>query len=296
MNLAEPLQMALPTEARIEPVGPARAPALMSVEAFRALLELQPQLKRVRLEGAGEPLAHPRLFEMIGYAASRGIEVTTSSSLLTISDARIEECVKSGLRRLDVVPACADPADFDYLRAGARLQRALLNVRRLAAARPALGATLPEIRVVLMVTRSSLPRLAELVRSVAAHGADALALRHLWHDAVAARRFVEAESLLAETPDFSEAQAVAAGLNIALSLPDARLAGSCDRPWRALHLGASGEALPCAMAKTAQRLSFGSTRREGVVRIWNSDAFREFRERVGTETPPALCRQCTRQL
>jgi radical SAM protein with 4Fe4S-binding SPASM domain len=159
-----------------------------------------------------------------------------------------------------------------------------------------MGTARPEIRVVLMVTRSSLPRLAELVRSVAAHGADALALRHLWHDAVAARRFVEAESLLGETPDFSEAQAVAAELGLALSLPQARLGGPCDRPWRALHLGASGEVLPCAMAKTAQRLSFGSARREGVVKIWNGDAFREFRERVGTDAAPALCRQCTRQL
>ena len=74
MNLSEQsIQIALPRSAQMEPVGPAKAPALISFEAFRELLDEQPDLRELQLQGAGEPLAHPRFFDMVSYAARRGI-------------------------------------------------------------------------------------------------------------------------------------------------------------------------------------------------------------------------------
>ena len=287
MNLSSEVELELPRCAHIEPVGPAKAPALMSFEAFCALVEAQPALKSIELQGAGEPLAHPRLFDMIAYAVSRGIDVTTSSTLLTISNARIEQCVASGLSRIDVDPGAAHPSDCDYLRAGSKLRRALKNVRRLALAR---AGGRPQIRVVLMLLRSQLAELPELIRLAREHGADAVVLRHLWHDACPARRFVQAESLLNEKPDLRAAEEAARALGIALEAPQA---GRCERPWRRLHVGAWGEALPCPQARTAQRRTLGSVRGESVVRVWNNEAYREFRERLASDDPPELCRGCS---
>jgi radical SAM protein with 4Fe4S-binding SPASM domain len=301
MNLAEQPELALPKCAQLEPVGPAKAPALMSFEAFCVLLAEQPGLKELELQGAGEPLAHPRFFDMVAYAAARGVEVVSTTSLLTISEARIEECVASGLRRIDVAPGAADPSDCDYLRPGSKLRRALRNAQRLAEAKKRHAAKHPEIRIVLMLLRRNLGELAELVRLAAGQGADSVVFQHLWHDVVAPRRFVEAESLLKEDPnklDFGEARALADELGIVLSLPRARRADGrgfparCDRPWRGIHVGASGEALPCAMLKTPQRLNLGNMRRDGVVRVWNGDAYREFRERLASDDPPDICRGC----
>lgn len=287
MNLSEQVELALPGAAHIEPVGPAKAPALLSVEAFRALLDQQPGLKSLELQGAGEPLAHPRLFDMIGNAVSRGIDVTTRTRLLTLGDERIEECIASGLRRIDVAPGAAHPSDCDYLRPGSKLRRALNNVRRLAAAR---RNAFPEIRVVLMLLKSNREHLPELIRLARAHGADAIALEHLWHDQCPARRFVEAQSLLEEKPVLEHARALAAQLGMRLDLPQAR---RCERPWRRIHIGAWGEALPCPQARTAQRRTLGNARRDGIVRVWNNDAYREFRERLASDTPPQLCRTCS---
>ena len=301
MNLAEQIEPVLPKNAQLEPVGPAKAPALMSFEAFCALLAEQPGLRALELQGAGEPLAHPRFFDMVAYAAARGIEVTTTTTLLTISDARIEECVASGLRRIDVAPGASDPSDCDYLRPGSKLRRALRNVQRMREAKQRHAAEHPEIRIVLMLLRRDLNELRELVRLAAEHGADALVFQHLWHDVSATRRFVEAESLLKEDPsklDFAEAQALADDLGIPLSLPEAHRADAgaarvrCDRPWRGIYVGASGEALPCARLKTPQRLNLGNMRRDGVVRVWNGHAYREFRERLASSDPPDICRGC----
>jgi MoaA/NifB/PqqE/SkfB family radical SAM enzyme len=286
MDLSEQAELALPPRAQLEPVGPAKAPALMGFRAFRLFLAEQPGLKEVELAGAGEALAHPRLFDMVSYAAARGIAVSTTTSFLTISDARIAACVASGLRRLDVVPGAAHPSDCDYLRPGSKLRRALRNVRRLANARQ----RHPEIRIVLMLLRNNLPQLPELARLAKEHGADALVLRHLWHDVCPARRFVEAQSLLGVTVDLTELQRSAAELGIALELPRVR---RCERPWRSVHIGASGEALPCPMARTEQRPTVGNVRRDGVVRVWNGAAYRDFRERLAAGAPPELCRRCS---
>lgn len=286
MNLSDPMHLRLPRSAQMEPVGPAKAPALMSLEAFRALLAEQPELRELQLQGAGEPLAHPRFFDMVSYAAHRGIEVSTTTSLAAISDARIEECVASGLKRLDINVGAAHPSDCDYLRPGSKLRRALRNARRVVLKRR----SLPEIRVVLFLTRSNLQQLPELIRLARNHGADAVMLQHLWHDVCPARRFVEAESLLMQPFSFEAAQAAATELGIVLELPHI---GRCERPWRAIHVGAFGEALPCPKAKTAQRLNLGNMRRDGVVRVWNNDAYREFREQLASASPPDLCRHCS---
>ena len=285
MDLSQRIEVPLPRSAQIEPVGPAKVPALLSFDAFSALLAEHPGLKELHLQGAGEPLAHPRFFDMVALAAARGIAVSTTTSLLTISDARIAACVGSGLRRIDVAPGAQHPSDCDYLRPGSKLRRALRNVGRLAAARSAS----PELRLVLMLTRSKFARLPEVVRLAKAHGADAIAFQHLWHDVCPARRFVEAESLLKEKIERRELEAAARELGVRLELPRA---ARCERPWRSLHVGASGEALPCPAANTAQRLNLGNMRREGIVRVWNNDAYREFRERLASDNPPQLCRSC----
>jgi radical SAM protein with 4Fe4S-binding SPASM domain len=285
MDLSERIEVPLPPSAHVEPVGPAKIPALLSFDAFCALLAEHPGLSELQLQGAGEPLAHPRFFDMVAHAAARGIAVSTSTSLLTISDARLARCVASGLRRIDVALGARHPSDCDYLRPGSKLRRALRNVQRLAAAR----SVHPELRLVLMLLRSQQPLLPDLVRLAKVHGADAIVLQHLWHDVCPARRFVEAESLLKEKVDFSELEEVAQGLGVRLKLPHA---ARCQRPWRTLHVGASGEALPCQAANTAQRLNLGNMRRDGVVRVWNNDAYREFREQLVSDNPPQLCRSC----
>ena len=140
MSPAEALEPPLPGFAQIEPVGrsPLRygqAPALIGFDAFTRTLDQFPGLRRLQLQGVGEPLLHPRFFDMASYAAARGIEVSTNSGLPAMSARRAEQCVASGLRRMNVFLDAAHAAgyDFGYRRALANLQR-LADAKRRAAA------------------------------------------------------------------------------------------------------------------------------------------------------------------
>src|SRR6185437_16417552 len=89
--------MDLPTYIQLEPVGqcnlkcqmcaiqfradgtPHGPPAFMAWDLFVRILDDLPMLTELHLQGLGEPMMHPRFFDMVAYAAARGIVVSTNS-------------------------------------------------------------------------------------------------------------------------------------------------------------------------------------------------------------------------
>src|SRR5439155_190590 len=76
------------------PYGP---PAFMDFDTFTRLLDQFPELEELQLQGLGEPMMHPRFFDMVAYAVARGIKVGTNTNLTLLNARRAEQCVTSGL-------------------------------------------------------------------------------------------------------------------------------------------------------------------------------------------------------
>jgi MoaA/NifB/PqqE/SkfB family radical SAM enzyme len=319
----------LPQFVQIEPVGQCnlkcrmcpvvlrdeKPPAFMSVEAFRRLIDQFLGMEELHLQGLGEPLLHPRFFEMVRYAAARGIRVSTNTNLTALSPRRAEELVQSGLACVHVSLDAADAAAYEYIRVGARFPKVLRNLRWVMEAKARLGASQPEVRLVAVAMRRNLEQLAELVRLAHREGVAWLSVQHLAHDFSESslpakyrpmRDFVDAETLLNEDPArvqrwFGEARAVAGALGVTLRLPnpaprprakDVRGRARCDWPWRGAYIAYSGEAMPCCMVATPDRVNFGSMTRDGVAPVWNGDAYRAFREQLDSDAPPEICKGC----
>jgi MoaA/NifB/PqqE/SkfB family radical SAM enzyme len=319
----------LPEFVQIEPVGQCnlrcrmcpvvyrdeKPPAFMSFEAFCRVLDGFGALKELHLQGLGEPLLHPRFFDMVRYAAARGIAVSTNTNLTALSQRRAEECVTSGLARIHVSLDAAEAEAYEYIRVGARFGRVLRNLGWLTAAKRRLQSRAPRIALVAVAMRRNLEQLPALVRLARDHDVLSVSVQHLAHDFSESslpvryrpmREFVEAETLLNEEPArvqrwFDEARAAAAELGMTLRLPNvspqprpASVKGRsrCDWPWRGAYIAYSGEAMPCCMVATPDRKNFGSMSRDGVVQVWNNAAYRQFRERLDSDHPPDICRGC----
>ena len=105
--------MNLPTYVQIEPVGqcnlrcemcpiqfrkdgpPYGGLAFMNWDTFTSLIDGFPDLKHLHLQGLGEPMMHPRFFDMVHYATDHGIRVTTNTNLTLLNPERTERLVKS---------------------------------------------------------------------------------------------------------------------------------------------------------------------------------------------------------
>jgi MoaA/NifB/PqqE/SkfB family radical SAM enzyme len=281
--------------------------AFMPFEIFCGLIEQFPEFSELHLQGMGEPFLHPRFLDMVRFAAARGIEVSTNTNLTALSERRAEECVASGLRHLYVSLDAADPAAYEYIRVGSRFGRVARNLERLVQAKRRLGRADPHITLVAVAMRRNLAELPGLVRLAHRYGVDEMKVQHLAHDFKEdtlpekyrpMRQFVDEESLLGEDPArvarwFTEARRTADELHVTLRLPSVeRRPRGCDWPWRGAYVAYSGQAMPCCMIATPDRLNFGDMAKEGVARVWSNEAYRRFREKLASDDPPGICKGC----
>jgi radical SAM protein with 4Fe4S-binding SPASM domain len=92
--------------------------------------------------------------------------------------------------------------------------------------------------------------------------------------------------------------ALRAGINLRLSpLANAngkpRAAPRCDWPWRGAYVSYRGEAMPCCMVGTPDRVNFGNMLDEGVGHVWRGEAYQRFRTQLAADEPSPICRSCS---
>ena len=294
------------------PFGP---PAFMGFEDFRRLLDGFRGTEELHLQGLGEPMMHPRFFDMVRLAADRGLTVSTNSNLTLLTPARAEACVRSGLRLLCVSVDGARPETYEWIRTGARFETIVKNLELLAAARHRIGGGLPRLRLVLVVMRRNLDELPEIVDRASAWGVDEVSVQHLCHDfgeeTLPAhyrdmREFVDEQTLMNEDPRrvaavFAAARERAMKKGIPLRLPRIRPRvhppgtpgpKRCDWPWRGAYVSYDGRAMPCCMVSTPDRINFGDMLRDEPETVWNNRAYAAFRDRLASDDPPDICKSC----
>jgi radical SAM protein with 4Fe4S-binding SPASM domain len=294
--------------------GPPHGPlAFMPFADFTRIVDEFHGLDHLHLQGLGEPMMHPLFFDMVDYAAGKGIRITTNSNITLLNRERAERCAASGLDTLFVSIDAATPEMYERIRVRARFERVVGNLEGLLAARA--GRATPHLRLVTVVMRQNLHELPALVRLAAAWSMDGMSVQHLCHDFGEAslparyqpmRQFVDAETLLGEDPArvayyFDAARIAAADVGLELRLPRTQPRQHppgtpgrqrCDWPWTGAYLSYEGYAMPCCMVATPDRIHFGNVAEQGAAVVWNSDAYRAFRQRLDSDDPPDVCRSC----
>lgn len=324
--------MRLPAFVQIEPVGqcnlscqmcpvrlrrdgPPGGVAFMEPGSFRRLVDQFSGLRELHLQGLGEPMMHPRLFEMIAYAAAKGVRVSVNSNLTLLGARRAALCVSSGLAELSISVDSADPATYEQIRVGSRFARVEENVRLLMQARRDAASKLPDVRLVAVLMRQTLDGLPDLVRLARRWSIERLFVQHLCHDFAESslpneyqpmRAFVDDQSVLGDDlahieAVFDETRRVARQLQVEVRLPHPRPrehppgtpgAARCDWPWKRAYISYQGLAMPCCIVATPDRINFGNMAAAGVDEVWNSEPYQAFRSRLASDNPPEICRTC----
>ncbi|HEX8996147.1 MAG TPA: radical SAM protein [Ktedonobacterales bacterium] len=323
----------LPTYAQLEPVGqcnlrcqmcsiqfradgpPYGPPAFMPFERFTRIIDTLSGIEQLHLQGLGEPMMHPRFFEMVAYATAKGIRVSTNSNATLLNERRAERCVTSGLDSLHVSLDGATAATYERIRVRAHFDRVTANVERLLATRERMGATSPRLRLVMVAMRQNLDELPDLVRLAHRWQVEEMFVQRLCHDFGESslperyrpmRAFVEEQTLLREDEDrvsaiFTEARTLAQRLGVELRLPRPQPRvyppgtpgrQRCDWPWSGAYISYNGYAMPCCMVSTPDRINFGTLAEQDFDAIWHGAEYEAFRERLASDEPPEVCRSC----
>ncbi len=296
-----------------------RREGALDVEIFRALIEENPQLKRVTLQGLGEPLLAPDLVTMVELASARGIEMGFNTNGMLLTERRAEQLVRAGLGWLHVSLDGARADTYEAIRGRADFDRVGRNVRQLVEVRRRLGAERPRLSLVLVAMRRNLAQIPEVVRLAAEWGVGRLWVQNLSHsfsdtdpsgDYRGIRAFAEEEALW-NSDDleharwvFAAARREAGRLAVELRLPRLQArAGTrkaepgqpaCDWPWRSAYVTHEGLVQPCCMVMGSDRVRLGDLKQRRFSEIWSSEAYAEFRRGLtGEAAPHPVCAGCS---
>jgi MoaA/NifB/PqqE/SkfB family radical SAM enzyme len=293
--------------------GPPHGPlAFLGFDDFKRLVEGFGDIDELQLQGLGEPTMHPRFFDMVSWASARGIRVSTNSNLTLWSERRARQCVESGLDALHVSLDAATPELYERIRCGAHFSKVIRNLRRVMEARRDAASPL-HVRIVTVLMRQNLHELPSIVRLASDEGVADVFVQYLCHDFEEhslpesyrpMRDFIHAQALdevprhvLAQA--FARARVVADQCDVSLRLPPlerraAAFEGSrCDWPWRGAYVSYRGDAMPCCMVGTPDRINFGNMLDDGVENIWAGDSYQRFRDGLARGQPAAICRSCS---
>ncbi len=321
--------VALPRFIQIEPVGecnfrcrmcpiqfrrdgrPNGPPAFMEFDLFTRIVDEFPDLGEIQLQGLGEPLMHPRFFDMVRYAIARRINVSVNTNLSFITPKTAATCVLSGLTRLHASLDGATKNTYERIRLRGNYEKSIRNLRRLLAERIARKSRTPYVEIVAVAMRENVEELAQLVAQAAEFGVDAVSVQHLCHDFGEAslpahyrpmREFVDQQTLLHEDPErveqaFSAARRAAESHGMKLRLPKLderppRDPRGCGWPSTGAYFSYRGDIMPCCMISTPDRLNFGNVRDEPFAHTWNGPRYQRFRAQLASGQPPEICQSC----
>lgn len=328
------LPVPLPRYLQIEPVGqcnlrcqmcaipyrqdgpPYGPPAFMDFDLFTRLIDQYDGLETLHLQGLGEPMMHPRFFDMVSYARERGIFVSTNTNMTLLNEKRAALCVSCGLDEIHISVDGARPETYERIRLRGSYEKVVRNIRLLQQAKEAAESLKPRMKLVMVIMRQNLEELPELVRQAAGWSMEEIFVQHLSHDFgesnlpeqyLPMREFVDEQTLLEENLEkveryFGEARSIAAELGIRLRLPQTRLRlhppgtpgpKRCSWPWTGGYISYQGYVMPCCMVSTPDRINFGSSAEVPVEQVWNSTGFQAFRGQLSSDTPPEVCAACS---
>jgi MoaA/NifB/PqqE/SkfB family radical SAM enzyme len=281
----------------------------LPLDLYRRLLDEVPGLRRLTLQGLGEPLLSPYLLDMVRLAKARGIEVGFNSNATLLTRRRADELVAAGLDWLHVSLDGARAGTYEAIRDGADFDRVVANLAGLVEAKRAAGGDKPWIRVVFVAMRRNIGELPELVDLMGTVGVQEVRVQNLSHDFGDTgdgeyreiREYTAAEALWATGSDraatmaaFDAARSRAGAHDLLLRLPrlDGEPGPGCTWPWDGAYVTSAGIVQPCCMVMGDDRVALGDLSGASFPDIWTGPAYRDFRARLAGDDPPDVCRGC----
>ncbi len=265
----------------------------MSFDLFRRIIDGNPRLYRLHLQGNGEPFLHRQLLDFVRYARGRGIRVSVISNGTLVTDELAAGIMQSGLNELQFSVDSLDPAVYAAIRVGANLGRVIENVQRTVRARDAAGSPI-ELSLTVVIQRGNLDRVAEFVSFAAEQRIPKVSFQYLEpkHGEKYEPGFLAAHSPFDDPAQLAarvrEVKEQAGRRGIVCDFVSERERG-CLWPWDGLYITWDGQVNPCCLIFDHV---VGDASREDIRGIWNNDRMREFRRRLGSRDVPDQCRGC----
>ena len=236
-------------------------------EEFASIIDQAAEggVRSIKLNYLGEPLLHKSIYWQISYAKEKGIVdviMNTNASALTKNNSR--RLLEAGLDGLFVSMDAINPRDYEKQRVGSSLGKVIDNLYEFIKLRNEIR---PSCRTRINMVMYEDPRWMEQYK----------AFKVMWDglvDAIGYGWYAEhSDSAAGDYPEVPEFH--------------------CAQPFHRMFIKYCGNVTVCCV-DSADEMPMGNWRKQPLKEIWQSDAYREMRERhrCGEYRKVDMCRRC----
>ncbi len=304
---------------------------LMEMNTFRRLQRSVASSDLVFLQGWGEPLLHPGLWDMVRMVKEEDARVGFTTNGTLLAPENLDHIIDSGLDILGISLAGATPESHKRLRKGNSfdaLDNALKTLKKLRAQS---SSEAPKLHIAFMILKSNWHELDLLLELAERWGVNEIVISNL--DLVCNKE-MEKETLLTHSELWQEViislerakkNASRRGILLHYYRPD--IGGPCaqckENVLRSCVISYAGDVTPCVMTNInlkegesdffffqgqrypVAKYVFGNINDASLEEIWDSEKARRFRadfkkrlamQAPGTQCLPAPCRTCYKLL
>ena len=232
----------------------------------------------------GEPFLHPQFLDLIRTAKKHRIYTATSTNAHFIDEKKAEEIIGSGLDRLIISIDGLTQETYSSYRVHGKLDKVIAASRHLVAAKKKLNKPNPFLIFQFLVVKANEHEIDELHALAKEIGIDEVRFK-----TAQVYDYENGNVLIPDNEKYSRYTRKSDGTyRVKFKGGD-----HCWRMWSSAVLTWDGKVVPCCFDKDAHH-TLGTLETDSFGSIWNSEAYRDFREQVLVDRNAIeICTNCS---
>lgn len=273
----------------------------MPLSVYKEISRYFHLVQNVHFQGWGEPLLHPKLFDMIQIAKAKNCKASlTTNGVLLTSDIS-QKLIKEGVDIVAIYISGASKGTHESIRRGSNLDHLLINIKSFNNLRQKMRSKTPKLVISFLMTKTNIEELPEIVNLAKEIGIDEIVATNLDYTPTQLQDDLKAFSYSAGDNSFKKFIEITIQQAKKIKLPlriyplEMEEVVMCEmNPLRIVFISHDGCVSPCVylnMTKRGliprifcdsyyemQRLCFGNISDNDFMVIWESSNYKNFRQ------------------
>lgn len=262
----------------------------MEMALFQNIIDqVSPSLFYLNLYFQGEPYLNAKFAEMIRYAKSKKIYVSTSTNGHFLTPENAKATVETGLDKLIISLDGTNEESYMQYRIGGIYNEVLKGIKEIVRQKKAASSKRPMVILQFLVLKSNQHQITQIRQLGKDLGVDKVESKTAQF-----REFKEGNPLMPDDPRFSRYKKVDEDHK---GFPQYkiknRLPNHCFRMWSSFVVTWDGMIVPCCFDKDAT-YNMGNIRERSCAEIWKNEAYKDFRKKIlSSRKSIDICTNCT---
>ncbi len=276
----------------------------MSLDTFEKLIEQNPQLIKIKLQGMGEPLVNKNFFEMINICDKNGVFVETVTNGSLLNDKNIEKIINSNsIYKVSISVDGSTKKTFENIRVKSNFDNVINNIKNLSNKIKFHKKDI-NLRALCLIQKSNFNEFEEILLLCKKLGFDELEYQVQltgWGKSEWEQINQENDINFENYEDKNKLKAIInkyKDKNFKASIAENNILtkdNKCSYPWHNPYISSEGKVVPCCMVADPEIITFGDINKYSFNKIWNSKEFLNFRSSITNHKLRDFCKNCYRE-